>query len=78
MDRRGELHDNSGAPEGPELGADFWEKAVLVAPNGSASVNLEIEPDVLDYFRQGGKGHLTRMQNVLKDYVAAQKARKTG
>jgi uncharacterized protein (DUF4415 family) len=37
------------------------------------SVHLKLDPEVFDFFYQeaGGKGHLTRMQNVLKAYVNA-------
>jgi uncharacterized protein (DUF4415 family) len=35
------------------------------------SVHLRLEPEVFAYFKAGGKGHLTRMQNVLKAYVKA-------
>jgi uncharacterized protein (DUF4415 family) len=78
MDRRGELYHNPDAPEGPPLGEDFWANAVVVPPQAErTSVHLKLDPDVFDYFKQGGKGHLTRMQNVLKAYVTTQR-RKTG
>jgi uncharacterized protein (DUF4415 family) len=78
MDRRGELYYNPDAPEGPDLGDDFWANAVVVEPAVErTSVHLKLDPAVFDFFKQGGKGHLTRMQNVLKAYVEAQK-RKTG
>jgi hypothetical protein len=78
MDRRGELYYNPDAPAGPDLGEDFWANAVVVEPAVErTSVHLKLDPAVFDFFKQGGKGHLTRMQNVLKAYVEAQK-RKTG
>lgn len=71
----GELYHNSGAPEGEDLGPEFWAKAVLVAPRKPKSVHLKLDPEVFDYFVQitKGKGHLTRMQAVLKAYVDAKK-----
>lgn len=62
-----------GAPAGEDLGPEFWAKAVLVAPRKPKSVHLKLDPEVFDYFVQitGGKGHLTRMQAVLKAYVEA-------
>lgn len=78
MDRRGELYYNPNAEPGPSLGEDFWANAVVVEPAVErTSVHLKLDPAVFDFFKQGGKGHLTRMQNVLKAYVEAQK-RKTG
>ena len=71
MDRRGELYDNPDAPEGPSLGPDCAANAQIVEPMGTTSVHLKLDADVFAYFKQGGKGHLTRMQNVLKAYVDA-------
>jgi uncharacterized protein (DUF4415 family) len=70
-----ELYHNSGAPEGEDLGPEFWASAVLVAPRKAKSVHLKLDPEVFDYFVQitKGKGHLTRMQAVLKAYVDATK-----
>lgn len=74
---RGELRIDPDAPEGPELGDDFWANAVLVEPPKTRSVHLKIDAEVFHHFLEEtkGKGHITRMQNVLKAYVAAQKAR---
>lgn len=75
----GELYHNPDAAPGPSLGPDFWANAVLVEPRVEpTSVHLKLDPAVFDFFKQGGKGHLTRMQNVLKAYVQAQKDRKAG
>ena len=78
MRRRGELYYNPDAEPGPSLGEDFWANAVVVEPAVErTSVHLKLDPGVFDFFKQGGKGHLTRMQNVLRAYVEAQK-RKAG
>ena len=77
MDRRGELFHNPDAPEGPppgeELPEDFWEKAELVDYSKPRSVHLKLDPEVYLHFKAQGKGHITRMQNVLKAYVKAKK-----
>ncbi len=72
----GELYHNTGAPEsGEDLGPDFWANAVLTAPKKPKSVHLKLDPEVFAYFVEvtNGKGHLTRMQAVLKAYVEAKK-----
>jgi uncharacterized protein (DUF4415 family) len=73
---RGEMRVNADAPEGPDLPEAFWASAVLVDPPQTRSVHLKIDADVFRHFVQetGGKGHITRMQNVLKAYVRAKKA----
>jgi uncharacterized protein (DUF4415 family) len=58
-----------------DLGPD-WARAELVMPRPRQSVHLRLEPEVVDYFKDGGKGHITRMQAVLRAYVDAQKRRR--
>lgn len=76
MDERGELFHDPAAPEGEDLGAEFWANAVWEEPRAAKSVHLRLDPEVFAYFYEtaNGKGHLTRMQNVLKAYVKAHKA----
>ena len=75
MKDRGELYESDNAPEGPELGDEFWANAVLVPPHSPTSVHLKLDPEVFDYFKAQGKGHITRMQDVLKAYVKAHQGR---
>ena len=53
-----------------------WTRAELVLPRPRQSVHLRLEPEVVDFFKAGGKGHITRMQAVLRAYVDAQKRRR--
>jgi uncharacterized protein (DUF4415 family) len=50
-------------------------RAELVLPRPRQSVHLRLEPEVVDYFKADGKGHITRMQAVLRAYVDAQTRR---
>jgi uncharacterized protein (DUF4415 family) len=77
MQAEGEVFHDPHAPEGESLGRAFWDEAVVVPPKAPTSVHLKLDPEVFDFFKRGGKGHLTRMQNVLKAYVEAQR-RKAG
>lgn len=69
---RGEFAGGAPRIEDEQLPPEFWEAAELV-PSPKTSVHLKLEPEVFAFFKQGGKGHLTRMQNVLKAYVQARK-----
>ena len=60
---------SAGAPD--DLGPDFWASAGIVEPQSPRSVHLKLDPDVFDFFKSRGKGHLTRMQDVLRAYVRA-------
>ena len=73
MRERGEDQTSPEAPEAESLGADFWSSARVVMPAGKTSVHLRLDSDVVDWFKANGKGHLTRMNAVLRAYVEAQK-----
>ena len=73
MRARGESKTRPDAPDGPPLGDDFWANAVLVEPANRKSVHLRLQPEVFDFFikQTGGKGHIAKMQAVLKAYADA-------
>ena len=73
MRERGQDKTSPDAPEAESLGADFWSSARVVIPTGKTSVHLRLDTDVVEWFKSHGKGHLTRMNAVLKAYVEAQK-----
>jgi len=75
MRERGESRTRPDAPEGPDLPPGFWEEAELINFNEPKSVHLKLDPDVFLWFKSQGKGHITRMQNVLKAYVNAERKR---
>ncbi len=63
------------APDAPEydLPDEFWERAEVVYPERKTPVSLRLDPDVLEWFKAQGPGHLTRMQAVLRAYVEAKR-----
>lgn len=73
MKEKGELAHDPHAPEGEGLGPEFWKTAKVEGPRRPRSVHLKLDPDVFEFFHRqsGGKGHLTRMQKVLKAYADA-------
>lgn len=74
MKVRGEVRATpADAPE-IELDEAFWETARIVAtrPRRKSSVHLRLDPATLEFYRSGGRGHLTRMADVLKAYAEAQ------
>ncbi len=63
-------------PDAPTLSvdADFWNNAQVIMPStGKTSVHLRVDTEVLEWFRSLGRGHLTRMNAVLKSYAEAHK-----
>jgi uncharacterized protein (DUF4415 family) len=71
--KRGLDKTSPNAPEAESLGADFWKSARVVMPRGKTSVHLRLDTDIVDWFKGNGKGHLTRMNAVLRSFVDAQK-----
>lgn len=64
------------AADAPEIEVDeaFWRRARLVEPRRpKVHTGLRIDADVLDWFKQQGRGWQTRMNAVLRTYVEAQK-----
>ena len=72
---RGEDPTRPDAPEAEDLGEEFWKSARVVMPSGKTSVHLRLDSDVVEWFKSRGKGHLTRMNAVLRAYVEAQQNR---
>jgi uncharacterized protein (DUF4415 family) len=67
----GEDQTRTDAPEAESLGEDFWKEARVVMPRGKTSVHLRLDSDIVEWFKARGKGHLTRMNAVLRAYVDA-------
>lgn len=76
MNESGQLGHDPQAPEGEDLGADFWQAAIVEKPPRRRSVHLKLDADVVEFFREeaGGRGHITRMQDVLRAYAKARRA----
>lgn len=53
----------------------FWDTAQPQRPRPKQQVNLRVDPDIIEFFKAQGSGHLTRMHAVLRSYVDAQKER---
>ena len=62
----------------PELTADFFQTAELVVPkpHSKTAVSLRVDEDVLQWFKAQGKGHLSRMNAVLRAYMISQNTEK--
>lgn len=69
---RGEFKGSPNAPERDVFDRGFWDKAEARIGKGDVrSVHLKLDKEVFEFFKGGGKGHITRMQDVLKAYVHA-------
>jgi uncharacterized protein (DUF4415 family) len=55
-------------PDNPPLDEAFWQAARKMKVTGKKQVTLRLDADVLDWFREQGKGFQTRINAVLKTY----------
>jgi uncharacterized protein (DUF4415 family) len=79
------VHDPDGAydPNDPAAVDAFWKKATLRRPGQRGPgkkarkvlLSLRYSPEVVEYFKSGGEGWQTRMDEALKQWVADRRPR---
>ena len=75
MRRLGLDRTDPNAPE-YEVEEEFWQNARIVYPHGhESSVEILLDSNVLQWFRDQGEGHLARMNDVLRAYMEAHKGK---
>ncbi len=55
----------------PIASADWFRQAALLEPQPKKAVSIRLDEDVLDWFKQRGRGYQTRINAVLRAYVEA-------
>ena len=69
---REEIEHQADADDGPL--PDGWEDTVVLGiPGPKRGVYLRLDPDVLDWFKETGKGYQTRINRVLRAFVESRK-----
>ncbi len=54
-----------------ELDDKFLKKAQLILPENKVKVTMRLDPEVLNWFKNQGKGYQTKINAVLKSYIQA-------
>jgi uncharacterized protein (DUF4415 family) len=62
---RADVDDIRGEPD--------WTKAIVGVPAPKDHINIRVDHDVLQWFRAGGKGYQTLMNNVLRAFVQSRR-----
>ena len=52
----------------PELSDEFFKNAQITLPE-KQSVTIRLDRDVLEWFKQQGKGYQTRINKLLRSYM---------
>jgi uncharacterized protein (DUF4415 family) len=57
----------------PQIDEAFFKAARMVMPSGGQKqpISIRVDDDVLAWFKAKGKGHLSRMNAVLRAYMLA-------
>ena len=73
MKERGKITPPRPDAKPVDLPADFWDSAEVRTPVPKQPVNLRVDADILEFFREGGRGYQTRIHSVLRSYVDARR-----
>lgn len=77
--RRRELEEQgSQDPDAPMLPIEYWEKATVgkyYRPL-KTPVSIRIDNDVLDWLKSKGEGHLTRINEILRERMLKETRRR--
>ncbi|WP_251980644.1 BrnA antitoxin family protein [Salinibacter ruber] len=61
-------------PDAHFLDEEWFENAELVNPSAEKErISIRLDEDILEFFRAGGKGYQSRINKVLREYMAVQK-----
>jgi len=52
---------------------DNWDNVIIGFPKPKRQVTVRLDGDIIDWFKDSGRGYQTRMNAVLRSYVEAQK-----
>jgi uncharacterized protein (DUF4415 family) len=58
----------------PPLDEKFWENAKLIMPESKIPIGARFDKEVVDWFKKQGPGYQSKMNAVLKTYIAARKS----
>jgi uncharacterized protein (DUF4415 family) len=61
-------------PDAMLLDEDWFRKAKLVVPSVEKKrITIRLDEDIVEYFKQGGRGYQSRINKVLRAFVTAKK-----
>ena len=62
-------------PDAGTIPPGFWDNATVLLPETKQQITLRLDPEVIRFFKQTGKGYQSRMGAVLRSYVEAKRKR---
>lgn len=74
MDRMSERDITRTSPaELANLPPDFWDEAEIVVPPPKLAISIRLDEDVLQWFRAEGPGYQSRINAVLRSFMASRR-----
>jgi uncharacterized protein (DUF4415 family) len=64
-------------PDLESLPPDFWESTQVHIPVPKHAISLRLDEEVLDWFKSSGPRYQSRMNAVLRHYMAAMHSRRS-
>jgi len=55
----------------PETDENFWKNAEIHLPKRKQVVTMRLDPEVVEWFREKGRGYQTKINAILKSYIEA-------
>jgi uncharacterized protein (DUF4415 family) len=65
-------------PDWEGVPQDWYRNAEAIAPSGKVPVSIRLDADLVEFFREQGRGWQTRMNAVLRAYATAKRSAKAG
>ena len=53
----------------PETDENFWADAEIVIPERKVHLSIRLDEDIVEWFKQFGRGYQTRINTVLRSYI---------
>jgi uncharacterized protein (DUF4415 family) len=60
----------------PANDKDFWDQANVLIPKQKTPISLRLDSDIIEFFKKDGEGYQSKINAVLKSYIAAYKKKK--
>lgn len=53
----------------PETDKHFWDEADIIFPTKKVHLSIRLDEDIVNWFKQFGRGYQTRINSILRFYV---------
>lgn len=60
---------NINYEDNPATTEEFWKDAKIFMPQHKIHISLRLDEDIINYFKEEGKGYQSRINAILKAYI---------